>query len=105
VASRYKNFARLRITNQDTSLQALIRRASGKDGKRHASWLHFNALPAAGTASYPAAGGIRFQPRTPEAAGAAGALENQPQKILLAELFQLSSAEHRLTECWLRGCP
>ncbi|WP_238539258.1 helix-turn-helix transcriptional regulator [Pseudomonas sp. GM55] len=38
----YENFTRLHSTNLDTSLQALIRRAAGKDGKRRAGWLRLN---------------------------------------------------------------
>jgi PAS domain-containing protein len=77
----YERFARLHSTNQDTSLQALIRRAIGKDGKRRAGWLRLNAPPAAGTTGHPSPGRSGRQPpfqKTVDATGTAGKPTAEP---------------------------
>jgi len=94
----YENFARLHCKHLDTSLQTLIRRAAGKDGKRRAGWLRLNATQQQELLVTPvppemASSGLFQQPLVLLAL-----LDNLPLSGLLADLFQLTPAEQRLAE-------
>lgn len=93
----YENFTRLHSMNLDTSLQALIRRAAGKDGKRHAGWLRLNAMQQELLIT-PVPAQASFNQHFQKPLVLLALLENQPQMGLLAELFQLTPAEQRLAE-------
>lgn len=94
----YENFARLHCKHLDTSLQALIRRAAGKDGTRRAGWLRLNASEQQELLVTPVPPEMAINCLFQEPLVMLALLEKQPKMGLLAELFQLTPAEQRLAE-------
>lgn len=94
---------RIQAKALDARLQALIRQAAGRDGKRRAGWL---TLPG-GSPTH-----LLVTP-VPDASALAGQrpgplvllalLEEQTRTQLLAELFQLTPAETRLADWLVKG--
>jgi DNA-binding CsgD family transcriptional regulator len=99
----YENFARLHSKHLDTSLQALIRHAAGKDGKRHAGRLRLNTPQQQELLVTPVPAEAAFNRLFQKPMVLLALLGNHPQSPLLAELFQLSPAEQRLAELLAQG--
>lgn len=96
---------RLQSRRGDGRLQAMLRRAGGKDGARRSGW-----LPLAGSQQQ----GLLISPLRADAPGNGllekplvllALLERRAQPQLLAELFQLTPAEQRLAELLCEGLP
>jgi DNA-binding CsgD family transcriptional regulator/PAS domain-containing protein len=94
----YEHFTRLHSKSQDTSLQALIHHAAGKDGKRRAGRLCLNTSQQQELLVTPVPAESAFNQSLQKPLVLLALLGNQPQSPLLAELFQLSPAEQRLAE-------
>lgn len=99
----YENFARLHSTTQNTSLQALIRDAAGKDGTRHAGRLRLNGPLQQELLVTPIPAEAAFNHLFQKPMVLLALLGSQLQSPLLAELFQLSPAEQRLAELLAHG--
>ncbi|GLZ84656.1 hypothetical protein Pres01_07070 [Metapseudomonas resinovorans] len=87
----------------DGRLQALIRQATGSEGKHRAGWLSLAGDPPARlmVTPVPEASGLAPQHSGPLVLLAL--LEHQPGSPWLADLFQFSRAEQRLAELLLQG--
>lgn len=99
----FEKFAHLHSTTQDTRLRALIRRAAGKDGKRQAGWLRLNASESQELLVTPVPADAGYNRHFNKPLVLLALLENRLPSPLLAELFQLSPAEHRLAELLAQG--
>lgn len=101
----YERYSRLRSKNQDTSLQSLIRRAAGKDGKdgkRRSGWMRLHSTQQQELLATPVAEDAHFNIYLQQPLVTLILLEQQPQIALLCDLFQLTPAELRLAELLAR---
>lgn len=87
----------------ESRLQALIRQAIGRDGKRRAGWLPLAGDPPARLLVTPVPEAAELAPGHNGPLVMAALLENQPASQWLADLFQLSPAEQRLAELLVQG--
>ncbi|MDP3816250.1 helix-turn-helix transcriptional regulator [Pseudomonas sp.] len=94
----HERLAHLHSKHQDTSLQALIRRAAGKGGQRRAGWLRLNATQQQELLVTPVPAHASFNQHFQKPLVLLALLEKQPKMGLLAELFQLTPAEQRLAD-------
>ncbi|MFK0087403.1 helix-turn-helix transcriptional regulator [Pseudomonas sp. NPDC090755] len=99
----FERFARLHSTTQDSHLRKLIRRAAGKNGKRQAGWLRLDTSEAQALLVTPVPAEADCNPHFNKPLVLLALLENRLPSPLLAELFQLSPAEHRLAELLAQG--
>ena len=105
----YEKFTHLHSTTQDTCLRTLICRAAGKDGKRQAGWLRLDTSESQELLVTPVPADTGYNRHFKKPLVLLALLENRLPSPLLAELFQLSPAEHRLAELLaqeltLEGC-
>ncbi|MGQ7817276.1 helix-turn-helix transcriptional regulator [Metapseudomonas furukawaii] len=98
----FERYSRLRSKHQDTSLQALIRRAAGKDGKRRSGWMRLNSMPPQELLATPVAADAHFNVSLQQPVVTLILLEQRPQVGLLGDLFLLTPAEVRLAELLAR---
>ncbi|VVO24848.1 helix-turn-helix transcriptional regulator [Pseudomonas fluorescens] len=99
----FEKFAHLHSTTQDTRLRALIRRAAGKDGKPLAGWLRLDTSESQELLVTPAPLEAGCNRHFNKPLVLLALLEKRLPSRLLAELFQLSPAEHRLAERLAQG--
>ncbi|WP_041770159.1 helix-turn-helix transcriptional regulator [Metapseudomonas resinovorans] len=87
----------------DGRLQALIRQAVGRDGKRRAGWLDLDSEAQSQLLVTPLPEDLALAARHRGPLVLVALLENQPASQLLADLFQLTPAERRLADLLVRG--
>ncbi|MCO6057721.1 LuxR C-terminal-related transcriptional regulator [Pseudomonas sp. MOB-449] len=87
----------------DGRLQALVRQAAGRNGKRSAGWLQLSYEPPVQLLVTPVPEASALAARHPGPLVLLALLESQLPRQLLADLFQLTPAELRLAELLVRG--
>lgn len=94
----HERFSRLQSKYQDASLKELIRRATGKGGRRQAGWLRLLPQLQQELLATPVPADASVNRSLQRPLVMLVLLDNQPSIGLLADLFQLSPAEQRLAE-------
>ena len=99
----FEKCAHLHSTTQDTRLRTLIHRAAGKYGKRQPGWLRLDTTEAQELLVTPVPADADYHRHFNKPLVLLALLDNRLPSPLLAELFQLSPAEHRLAELLAQG--
>lgn len=96
---------RLQSRRGDSRLQAMLRRAGGKDGARRSGWLSLAGSQQQGLLVSPLRADAPGNGLLQKPLVLLALLERRAQPQLLAELFQFTPAEQRLAELLCEGLP
>ncbi|MDF3935597.1 helix-turn-helix transcriptional regulator [Pseudomonas citronellolis] len=96
-------FGRLAARQQDVRLQALLRQAGGRSGRRRAGWLRLPGGDGAELLATPVAAEARFNQPFQKPLVLLTLLEQAAQGAMLADLFDFTAAEQRLATLLVQG--